>query len=254
MGSSIGNILREWRKQKRYSQLQLSVESGVSAKHISFLETGRSMPSREMILKIGDFLFLPKREVNRALHAAGYAPVYRELSTDHDDLKPVFSAIESMITNHMPYPAIVLNQEWDVVNANDSAKELLSGLGYAKHRNLIEALISDNPDTSKIVNFHEQVSIVLTRLRYDISILNGSERLEELENQLLTCLIPAGEAVNIHAEQPVLPVRIRVGSTVLSFFSIFSQLSNVQDVAMSELKVELMFPTDDVTTNFYSQA
>lgn len=252
MGNAIGCILREWRKQRRYSQLQLSLESGISAKHISFLETGRSIPSKEMILKIGEFLFLPKREINRALYATGYAPIYRELPTEHEDLQPVFNAIEKMIANHMPYPALVINQNWDIIKVNNAAKNLLTSLGYSKHKNLIEALISDNRETSKIINWHEQVSIILMRLRYEISRLNGSKRLEALAKDLSACLAPTDQVINIDAEPSILPIRFQVANSVLSFFSIISQLSSIQDVAVSELKVELMFPADEATIKFYS--
>jgi len=252
MSSSIGCILRGWRKQRRYSQLQLSLELGMSSKHVSFLETGRSVPSREMVLKIGGFLYLPKREINRGLYAAGYAPIYRELPIEHEDLKPVLNAIDKMLSSHMPYPAIVINQSWDVIKTNDSAIELLSNLGYLKHQNLIEALISDSQDTSKIINWREQVLMVLMRLRHEISMLNDSKRLEELEKKLSACLDQVDEVIDIEAGQPIIPVRLHMGNSVLSFFSIISQLSNIQDVSVSELKVELMFPADEVTMHFYS--
>ncbi len=252
VSSSIGCILKEWRKQRRYSQLQLSLELGISSKHVSFLETGRSIPSREMILKISEFLCLPKCEVNRGLYSAGYAPIYRELPAEHEDLKPVFNAIDKMLTNHMPYPAMVVNQYWDVIKANDSAMELLSNLGYLKHKNLIEALISDDPNTSKIINWHEQVLMILMRLRHEISMLSGSDRLEELEKKLSAHLGQIDEVINIDVGQSILPIRLHMGSSVLSFFSIISQLSSIQDIVVSELKVELLFPADKATMNFYS--
>ncbi len=251
MNNSIGCILRKWRKQRRYSQLQLSLELGISSKHVSFIETGRSTPSREMILKIGEFLILPKREINRGLYLAGYAPVYTELSIEHEDLKPVFGAIDQMIENHMPYPAIVLNQNWDVVNANDSAKKLLFDLGYSGHKNLVEALISDSPKTSKIINWHESASVVLARLRHEISMLSGSSRLEELEESLAACLSPNNEIINVDENQVILSTKFKVDACVLSFFSVISQLSTIQDVTVSELKVELLFPSDERTKEFY---
>jgi len=252
MENSFGNICREWRKQRRYSQLQLSLELDISSKHISFIETGRSKPSREMILKIGTFLFLPKREINRALYTAGYAPIYTELSHEHKDLKHVFSAIEKMLENHMPFPALVLNQNWDVVNANESAQSLLESLGFSEHQNLVEAIISDDPKTSKIINWHESVLTVLVRLRHEISIMGGSKRLEELEQKLTSCLAPKDDVLNIDASQSVLSMELQLPNTVLSFFSIIAQLSTVQDVTVSEYKVELMFPTDDNTKNYYN--
>ncbi len=210
--------MRNWRKQKRYSQLQLALELDISSKHISFLETGRSTPSREMILKIGTFLFLPKREINRGLYSAGFAPVYTELSIAHEDLKPVFSAIDQMIANHMPYPAIVLNQHWDVIKANDSAKKILFDLGFAEHKNLIEALISDDPKTSKIANWHESVLAVLIRLRSEISLLGGSKRLEELEENLSACLAPNDGILASDTNQAVLSTKFQLADCVLSFF------------------------------------
>lgn len=251
MANSIGSILREWRKQRRYSQLQLAVELDISSKHVSFLETGKSKPSRNMILKIGTFLFLPKREINRALYASGYAPVYSELPTSHEHLKPIFNAIDQMIVNHMPYPAIVLNQHWDIVKANESAKELLFELGFSEHKNLIEALISDNQKASKIINWQESIRAVLIRLRYEISMLGGNKHLEELEKKLTACLSPNEEMMNIDSNEIVQSTKFQLPDQALSFFSIIAQLGTVQDVTVSEFKVELMFPSDEETKKYY---
>ncbi len=251
MSSSIGCFLRQWRKQRRYSQLQLSLELGISSKHISFIETGRSAPSREMILKIAEFLFLPKREINRGLYLAGYSPVYRDLPVEHENLKPVFFAIDKMIENHMPYPALVLDQNWGVVKANESASYLLSELGYSGYKNLIEALAFDNPRTSKIINWGEVVSSVLLRLRYEISMSGGSSRLEELEKNLSLRLTQDVDTISFGEKQVVPPTKIRIGREELSFFSIISQLSTIQDVTVNEFRVELMFPVDEATKEFY---
>ena len=162
MKSTVGKILKKWRTQSRYSQFKLALELDVSSKHICFIETGRSIPSKEMILKIGEFLQVSKGEINRALNMAGYAPNYAELSSSNENLEPVFDAIDHMMKSHMPYPALVLNQCWDVVNTNDSAKILLENLGYSGYTNLVEALISDSPESSKIVNWRETLSDVAT--------------------------------------------------------------------------------------------
>ncbi len=254
MKNSIGNILQQWRKQKRYSQLQLSLELGISSKHVSFMETGRSIPSREMVLKIGEFLFLPKREINRGLHFAGYAPVYAELPSAHEGLKPVFSAIDKMIENHMPYPALVLNQFWDVVKTNFAARNILFELGYSGHENLLEALINDDPKTSKIINWSQSVSSVLARLRQEINSMGGSDRLEGLEQKLSARLLFMNDITSIDERQVISSTRFRMVGGELSFFSIISQLSTIQDVTVSELKVELMFPTDETTKQFCREA
>lgn len=251
MKSSFGNICRLWRQQRRYSQLQLALELGVSSRHISFLETGRSTPSREMVLKIGHFLHLPKREINRGLYSAGYAPVYTELPYEHEGLRHVFIAIDHMLANHMPYPAMVLNQNWDVVKSNEAAQKLLASIGFSEHQNLVEALIDDDPATSKIINWHESAYVVLVRLRHEISMLGGSERLEELEQQLSLCIDFEDDHLSVCPSQPVLSINLQLPNDVLSFFSIISQLSTVQDIVISEFKVELMFPTNTVTENYY---
>lgn len=257
MKNSIGHILKQWRKQKRYSQLQLSLELDISSKHICFIETGRSSPSREMILKIGLFLLVPKQEINRGLCAAGYAPFYTQRPAEHNDLKPVFSAIDHMIENHMPYPALVLNAFWEVIKLNQSAQNIFVALGYSNHNNLIEALIQDTPNTSNIINWHETVLSVLERLRQEISLMGGSKRLEALEDALSARLRiffdDNKDKINMDEKQVVLPTKLSVFDKKLSFFSIISQLSTIQDVTVSEFKVELMFPSDEETKAFYKR-
>ncbi len=251
--NTFGAMLKKWRMLRRYSQLQLAIEIDVSSKHISFLETGRSSPSREMVLKIGLFLYLPKREINQGLLVAGFAPEFPELSSEHKDLKPIFMAIQTMIDNHMPYPALVLNQNWDVVNVNDSAKLMLTEVGYSGFSNLIEAMISDNPETSKILNWHETASAVLSRLRYEISVLGGSDYLEGLEQELAKRLAPNNEFLGAEGEQIAISTRLEIKGKELSFFSMITQLGTVQDAIVSELRIELMFPLDDQTRDYYRQ-
>ena len=250
MKNSFGNICRQWRKQRRYSQLQLAVEMEVSSKHISFIETGRSHPSRAMVIKIGTFLSVSKREINRGLSSAGYAPAYSELPYEHEDLKLVFSAVDQMIENHMPYPAIVLNQSWDVIKYNASALELLKNIGFSTHNNLIEAVIH-HKNSTKIINWQESAAVILSRVRHEISLLGVPDRLEQLENQLSDSLDRCDNSCSFISDQSVLSIRLKVPGAVLSFFSIIAELGSVQDVAVGEFKVELMFPADEETVNYY---
>lgn len=256
MMETVGDILNKWRKKQRYSQLQLALELTVSSKHISFIETGRSIPSKEMILKISLFLFMPKREINRALYLAGHAPVYTELSASDESLKPVFDAVDKMIENHMPYPALVLNQCWDVVKVNLSAQKLLVDIGFSKHTNLLEALIVDKPEFSKIINWHEVVSTVLSRLKQEISLLGGSEHLQEYEKRLSNLLQESSESFNAddieqEVEKTIPTTQIQLNEKILSFFSIIAQLGSIQDITLSEYKVELMFPSNEQTKTYY---
>ncbi len=251
MSKAVGNILKAWRKQTKYSQLELSLELGVSAKHISFMETGRSIPSRQMIVKIGEFLGLAKQEINRALYSSGYVPEYTELSFDDVELRPVVDAIEQIITNHLPYPAIVINHVWDIVNVNRSAESLMFELGFSEHKNLVEALIQDSQEKSKIINWHESTRAVLMRLRHEISRSGESPRLEDLERRLSLRLPQDDEMCFLDESQPFLSIQVRAYNRELSFFSIISQLSTIQSISLSEHKIELMFPSDEITKTFY---
>lgn len=252
--SFIGEILREWRTQRRFSQLNLAVEIGVSSKHISFIETGKSLPSREMILKIGNFLSMPRRAINHALTSAGYAPGFTDLPLSHEALAPVVSAIDQMIESHMPYPAIVIDSQWDVFKANGSAEKLLRMLGFSSRVNIIELLASGDEVASIIRNWQEVAEGVRMRLRQELSAFGGeNQRLRELETLLDTCL-SCSEQKQGYREAPVVtPVIFEFEGNELSLFSVVAQLSNVQDVTVSEYRVELMFPADEQTREFYSQ-
>ncbi len=251
MKETVGTILKKWRKQRRYSQLLLALELDVSNKHISFIETGKSKPSQSMIIRIATFLNLPKREINQALNLAGYAPLYSELPINDKNLKPVFDAIEQMIESHMPYPAIVLDQNWNVIKANVSAQTLLVELGYEGEKNLIEALIKDKPDSSKIINWYEVVSIVLSRLKQEINLLGNPEKLIKLEKKLSERTLAYADSDVFNELEAVITSKFNLSKGEYSFFSIMAQLGTVQDVAVSEYKVELMFPADEKTKAYY---
>ena len=251
MNTTIASIIKQWRKQRRYSQLQLAVELDVSSKHISFLETGRSQPSRQMLLNIALFLNISKSEINRALITAGFAPAYQKQDIKHEDLKPVLSAINQILQNHMPYPAIVLNHNWDLVHANQAALELLGWVGFASHTNLLEALIADNEKSSSIINWQESMAQVLIRLRNEICESGGNERLESYENQLSKKVNDETILKVFESKDSVLNTQLKIDEKPYAFFSIIANLGAVQDVAISGFKIEMMFPADDVTTQYF---
>ena len=252
MSKAFGEILKKWRKLRRYSQLQLASEVGVSCRHISFLETGRSSPSQATILKLGRFLHMPRREINRALAVSDFAPIYRETLEADADLAPINFAIDKMLKDHMPYPALVLNKEWDMIKANESALTLLKYINFTESNNLIESLLQDDPATSKILNWGETVSVLLDRLRYEIDMLGGSRRMEDMERALRRHLCANGMEKDFDHKQVVLNTKFQVEGDVLSFFSVVSQLGAVMDVTVSEFTVELMFPADETTKNYYA--
>lgn len=156
-----------------------------------------------------------------------------------------------MLTNHLPLPGIVLNQHWDVINANSAAQTLFSAIGFTDQQNIVEAMIRDRVEEKNILNWQETAKIVLLRLRQEISALGSCARLEALEKQLVFCLSSDDNRSIIDSEQSVLSVTLQVADEILSFFSIIAELGSIQHVAVSEFKVELMFPADEKTINYY---
>jgi len=253
MKTTIGTILKGWRNQYRYSQLNLATELGVSSKHISFLETGRSLPSRQMLLNIALFLNIAKSEINRALITAGFAPVYHKRDIEDENLKPVLSAINQMLESHMPYPAIVLNQNWDLIHANQAAIELLAKVGFIGETNFLQALINDNESDSFIINWQESMAQVLIRLRNEICALGSNETLESYEKQLAQKVDDKIILKVFSSNESVLTTQLNLDGKTYAFFSIIANLGAVQDVAISEFKIELMFPSDDKTIAYFKK-
>ena len=246
-----GSILREWRKKRRYSQLQLSMEAGVSSKHLSFIETGRSIPSKEMILRIQQFLELPRIELNQALRSAGYSPMYQQLSNEDENLKPIYQAIDRIIEQQMPYPAFVLDRHWNVVRANPAMIKLLTDIGLNKHRNIIEALIDPNFDRTFITNYYEVINILAQRLKSE-SAYNGDDlNFIELEKELSA--ISQLHPVNNTHNSIVLDTRFDIHGTCLNLFSTITELGAVQDVSIGCFKIEQMFPVDEETKNYFNK-
>ena len=251
MDKSFGSILREWRTRRRFSQLQMAEDIGISSRHLSFLETGRSAPSKEMVLNIGEFLQIPKREINRMLIVSGYAPVFRDMMSSGEGLTHVHYALDKLLADHLPFPAFVLNREWDIVKANQAASDLMMQIGFVTTDNLIESFLADDPNSSSLLNWGETASTLLKRLRYEIDMLGGSNRLEKLERDLSAHLNDSNIPIAIDYSQSTMSTKLLVGKSPLSYFSLVSQMGAILDVTASEFKVELMFPADDVTRKYH---
>ena len=167
MASEFGAILKDWRKTRRFSQLDLSLEAEMSARHLSFLESGRANPSREMVLRLSEALQLPRPAANQALNAAGFAPVYPSLSDDAPELAPVHQAISAMLDHHDPFPGYAIDRHWNVVNSNQGAQMLLALASPGGPANLIDILIN-SAGLDLIKNWDEVAILSLSRLRTEI--------------------------------------------------------------------------------------
>jgi transcriptional regulator with XRE-family HTH domain len=249
--TGIGPLLREWRRRRRRSQLELALDAGVSARHISFLETGRSNPSREMVIGLAANLELPLRDRNEMLIAAGFAPEYRELAYEDPDLGPVRAAIEQVLTAHDPYPALVVDRHWELVTANRGLGLITAGA--APHlleppANALRLALHPEGLAPRTLNLGEWRHHILSRLERHRR-LSGDPALGALLEELRA--YPGeeiGEATITATHDVFVPFRIRAeDGTALSFVGTIATFGTALDVTVAELSIESFFPADDVT-------
>ena len=253
MSSNYGSLLREWRKLRRFSQLELSLESGTSARHISFLESGRATPSREMVLSLAQTLELPFAATNNALMAAGFAPVYPSLAANDERLLAVNQAMAVMLDNHDPFPAIVFDQNWVLKKFNRCAACLFGAFGVQIGDNLLQTIIDLADEDSPLQNWQEVADLIALRLRTEISqagsnpVLERSlEKLNELRARSTPSVteLTARQLGDAHEAKAVIPLQLQVGDNQLRLFSMIAQFGSVQEIALAELRIELYFPQD----------
>lgn len=249
-----GDLLSGWRKKRRFSQLSFALMADVSPRHVSFLETGRSKPSREMVLKLSDCLAMPKADINRALLLAGYSPAYRERPSDDADLAPIQRAIAHLLDNHMPYPAVGLDRLWNITAGNPAAVKFLSDTGFAGCSNLLEALAEQTPETSSIENWQETIGLFLARVQTELQAGGYEPELQQRVQKLAAHFARHSTGVDIDRTKAVIPTRFRVGKRVISVFSTIAGFGTLQDVTLDDLKIELMFPLDAVSDAYFIEA
>jgi transcriptional regulator with XRE-family HTH domain len=248
----VGRLLREWRLRRHVSQLRLAARAAVSARHLSFIETGRARPSREMVLHLADRLDVPLRERNRLLLAAGFAPAYGEHELDSEELAAVRGALERFLAAHEPYPAIVVDGGWNLVLANAAVTLLAEGVGpelMEPPANVLRATLHPDGMAPRILNFDDWCAHLVHRLRRHVEV-SGDARLEALLQEVLSYpgvrdLSPGREAAA--AAGIVLPLQLRHGSGRLSLFGTVSTFGTPADVTLSELSVEAFYPADAET-------
>ena len=249
-----GELLREWRNRRGMSQLDLALEAGVSARHLSFVETGRSQPSREMVLTLAEHLQVPLREQNALLLAAGYAPVFSETSLENEEMEPVRRALDAILTGHEPYPAVIVDREWEIVASNAPAQMLLEGVAEELLAPPLNALrITLHPDglAPRIANFPEWSEHLLTRLHRQ-ALLSQDPAVAELERELLTYPgVERASGVVEPAEMLFVPLQLRLPSGAeLSLFSTLATFGTALDITLEELSIESFFPADQATDSY----
>jgi len=248
---TIGTLLRSWRERRRLSQLELSLESAISARHLSFVETGRARPSREMVVHLAERLDVPLRERNDLLLAAGFAPLYGERSLDDEEMAPVRDALDRFLAAHEPYPAVVVDRALNIVAANSALDVLTEGSSpqlLAAPANGLRLTLHPDGMAPRIVNLDQWSSHLLARLRRRVAI-TGDAGLQELYDEIARYpgVVEETQAAEDPVNDVVLPLRLRHGEHELSFICTLSTFGTAVDVTLSELSVEAFYPADEIT-------
>jgi transcriptional regulator with XRE-family HTH domain len=248
----VGDLLREWRQRRRLSQLELALDANISTRHLSFLETGRSQPSRDMVLHLAEQLSVPLRDRNVLLNAAGYAPVFPERPLDDPGLRIARQAVDQLLAGHEPYPAIAVDRHWTLIAANAASQRVMAGADAALLNppvNVLRLALHPNGLAPRTVNLAEWRTHLLVRLRHQIDISNDPV-LIRLQRELRD--YPAPEEATGHEPETaalVVPLMLRTDSGILAFFSTITVFGTPVDVTLSELALEAFYPADAATAD-----
>ena len=250
-----GRLLREWRSRRRVSQLDLASEAGVSSRHVSFIETGRAQPSREMILMLARVLDVPLRDRNELLVAAGYAAMYRATDLDSPALEQARRAVEFMLKQQEPYPAIVVDRSWNLLKANNGAVKLVEtfadpGAANEWGGNAMRLMFHPRGLRAHIVNWEAMAAALVQWLHRDVLSGIGGDETRRLRDELLSYpgVPPRWRTLDLDVSTaPFLAIDFAKDELHLRFFSTLTTLGTPHDITLQELRVEAFFPADAQT-------
>tara|TARA_R110000868_G_scaffold2321_7_gene17307 strand:+ start:23626 stop:24411 length:786 start_codon:yes stop_codon:yes gene_type:complete len=246
MDATFGTLLKDWRARRRLSQMDLGLAANVSARHICFLETGRARPSQPMVRHLSEVLEMPRTARNSLLQAAGFSAAYRARDPEAAELAPVRAAVDWTLERHDPYPGIALDRHWRLLQLNRCASALLGALGVGVGDSLLEAFLAGGPFREAMANRDEVARHMAVRLQTESSHFGGDPVLEQAAERLRN--LTTGRAPTVEAPAPaVIPVVYRAGGLELSLFSTLAQFGSTEDVALADLRIELMFPADEAS-------
>ena len=256
---SAGSLLREWRQRRNLSQLELALRSAVSARHLSFIETGRTRPSREMVLHLAERLDVPLRDRNRLLLAAGFAPAFGERSLDESEMAPVRQAIERFLSAHEPYPAVVVDRHWNIVAWNRGVDYVNRGVApelRAPPANSLRIALHPDGLAPWISNLADWSGYLLARLRREIEATGDSD-LEALYQELVAYPGVAIEDDRTDVPTPneiMLKHELRLDNRDLALFCTFSTFGTARDLTLAELTIIAFYPADPQTAKALTEA
>ena len=255
-GSVFGRLLKDWRGRRGFSQLDLAVAARTTQRHVSFIESGRATPSREMILRLAATMALSLRQQNALMLAAGYAPIWRERDLSAPDLDVVNGALDYMLGQHEPYPAFVIDRCWNLLRANQGAVKMtqfLTGAAAASTPsepiNLAAALLSPDGLRPFIVNWQEVARHFIRGVQADAHADRMTE-MKDLLNRLLALPdLPSASELMMPEEgqSPILPIHFQRDETSLRLFTTIATLGTPRDVTLEEIRIEFFFPMDEQT-------
>lgn len=255
------NQLKQWRKSRNMSQLDLALAADVSQRHVSWLETGKSQPSRDMVLRLSEAMEVPLRERNQILNSAGFSNMYSEKALDDPSMEAVRSILSDILKHHEPYPAYVLDRHWNIKMKNNAAdilfdvagdpEQVWASIGDSGEHNIALLTVHPNGLRQFISNFDEISGQFIRRLKKEALDSGDPESIERFEQ--------LAQYVDLPDEQPatpllpVLPIVIDLGGPKLSLCSVISTFGTAQDITTGELRVETFYPADEQTAKFFSE-
>ena len=254
--NEIGALLRQWRGARNKSQMEASLDAGVSQRHLSFIEIGRSVPSRETLISIAEALEIPYRDRNSLLLAAGYAATYEDAGWDEQELHSITKALDRMLRQHEPYPAIVLDRYWNVLQTNAAAPRFFNSFvdlsARRQPRNLLHLMFDPVGMRPFVVNWEEVARTLIQRVYRESVGRIIDEKSQALIGALLAYPGTKSEWRNpqvrrVPSDLPVVPIRFVKDGESLSYFSMLTTLATPQAISTQELRIETMFPMDEVT-------
>ncbi|TMR17707.1 helix-turn-helix domain-containing protein [Nonomuraea turkmeniaca] len=248
----VGELLRMWRHRRGLTQLDLAIQAEVSARHVSFVETGRTIPSSAMVLHLAEQLAVPLRERNRLLVAAGHAPVFRQRPLEDPDLVRARGVLEQIVRGHEPYPALVVDHRWNLVLANEALEVFLDGVDEALLKppvNMMRLGLHPGGFAPRLLNLAQVRGFLLPRLARQVA-RTGDPELSALHEELLS-YGPAGEPPPLDPADIALPIRIRHRGAELCFVNTITTFGTAFDITLDEIAVEAYYPADVETARHF---
>jgi transcriptional regulator with XRE-family HTH domain len=250
---SVGGLIRDWRVQRRLSQLTLALEADISTRHLSCLERGKALPSRDMLGRLSDALDIPLRDRNTLLQSAGYSPTYTQAGLSSDELAPMRRAIELILQKHEPYPAFLLDRYWNILMANEAAQKVnkfIMGGRASCHTNMIRQFFDPDDLRSVVVNWEEVASNLLKHLQDELRASPMDRIAIDLVEEVLAFPgVPKQWRKRSleSSSSPVLSVSMKCRGVELRFFSTIATFGTARDITLDDLRIECAFPSNDET-------